>query len=285
MAQRLGDVIRARRAVRGYDREKLAELINCDVGTIGRWERYERPAIHYLVPIREVLDIPIELMDELVLEAMTREENGLRIEGPSFLERVEIDYVQLARELIALDYRTIGHEEEAFEGEAEQWAEVFEALPDTWRLLTKGREIVGNWQFTPLKPDAFAAAKDGSLLDSEISLDNIDDMQFPCVCNAYVPAVICDGQYRVGRSFKNLFDSMFEVLTKLAVNEVFLNEVCVAAWSPASVKLSERLGLRKVGYHRKSAATVPIYVGQMREILCVPELQRFERLRQLYDAV
>ncbi|MGY6409628.1 MAG: helix-turn-helix domain-containing protein [Alkalilacustris sp.] len=163
MGVSLAEIIRARRIVRGMERQDLAAEVGCDVRTVRRWESGCRPLTRYMPALRAALDIPIEEMDQIMLAMLQQKDGQLRIEGPKFLEARGLSCWWLAETLLAMDRRLIGDHPTLGVHEPDQWAEVFESLPDSWRLLTHRGEIVGNWQFVPLAQGLHDEIRDGRL--------------------------------------------------------------------------------------------------------------------------
>lgn len=209
-------------------------------------------------------------------------ETNLKIEGQEYLVRMRITYEQFLEQLISLDYKNIDYSNEDFEGTAEQWAPIYSQHPECWRVLTKGNRIIGYWHFSALNPETMTKAKDGTLVDSRLTLSDIEPLSLPGEYSIYVTAIICEPEFRFGRSFKMLFNSMFEAIEILAKERVFIKDVVLAAWTPASEKLSQRLGFKKIGGLRESETDVGLYQALFQDVLEADDLKEFSTLRNLY---
>ena len=174
MGASLAEIIRARRVVRGMERQDLAAAVGCDVRTVRRWESGYRPLTRHMPALRAALEIPIEEMDRIMLAMLQQKDGQLRIEGPEFLRTRGLSYSWLAETLLAMDRRLISDHPTLGVHEPDQWAAVFEALPDSWRVLTHRGEIIGNWHFVPLAQGAHDEMRDGRLHDADLGLGPID---------------------------------------------------------------------------------------------------------------
>lgn len=182
-----------------------------------------------------------------------------------------------------LDYGNSGDGERNHEGSVSQWAPIYQEHPQNWRLLTQGNDVKGYWHFCALQPDIFNEAAQGQLLESKLSLADIEPLSLPGTYSIYVTAFICDPKLRFGRSFKLLFDSIFIVIEELAKNSIFIEEIVLTAWSDASIKLAERLGFTTTGNLKDTNGDVPVYKAHMDTILERDELHEFTSLRHLYQ--
>lgn len=283
MHARLGNLIRARRRVRGMTVEDLAARIDCEVSTIRRWERDGvPPAARYMPALREVLDIPLSLMDEACLAALSPARPMLRVEGEEYMRRTGKDYAALLTEIIAFDIRNFRITDLADEGTVEQWAPIHEMMPETWRLLTLGERIVGNWHIVPLDDAAYARAKAGDLRDGEISVDAVALISFPGLYNAYLSSFALDPPYRHGRPFQMLFNSLLDCLSRFASDGIFFREILTPGFTIEGRKLLERLGFERIGLYA-GRSDIPLYAAATRVLVARPELGRHEYLQQLYE--
>ena len=246
MGASLAEIIRARRVVRGMERQDLAAAVGCDVRTVRRWESGCRPLTRHMPALREALDIPIEEMDRIMLALLRDRDGRLRIEGPEFLEARGLSHGWLAETLLAMDRRLIDDHPTLGVHDPEQWAPVFEALPDSWRLLTHRGEIVGNWHFVPLAPGVHDEMRAGRLSDSEIHLDHLASLDLPGAFDINVTALVLEPAYRQGKGLVMLLRSLCDQLCQLANRGIHIRRIGAIAWTSQSVLLCRRLGMRPV---------------------------------------
>jgi serine/threonine protein kinase len=186
----------------------------------------------------------------------------------------------LLEALIGLDYQTIDRLTPEHEGEAHLWAPVFGDHPESWKLLIRGpKDIVGYWHFVSLFDDDFERAKQGNLLDSEITTDRVRLFELPGWYNIYVVSICILPQYRKTALIRSLFRSMLETFAEMARNGVFVQEICANAYSPSGVSLCKSLGLSHCRPHDHFGE---IYVGSFRGLLEGTLFDWFPELRALY---
>ena len=246
MGASLAEIIRARRVVRGMERQDLAAAVGCDVRTVRRWESGCRPLTRHMPALRKALDIPLDEMDRIMLALLRDSDGRMRIEGPEFLQTRGLSHEWLAEALLAMDRRLIDDHPTLGVHDPEQWAPVFEALPDSWRLLTHRGEIVGNWHFVPLAPGVHEAMRAGRMRESEIRLDHLASLDLPGAFDINVTALVLEPAYRQGSGLVMLLRSLCDRLCKLAGRGIHVGRVGAIAWTPASVLLCRRLGMTPV---------------------------------------
>ena len=157
---------------------------------------------------------------------------------------------KLLRHLIALDYETTDHLNEANEGTPGQWAPVFMDNPDCWKLLAmRDGELVGYWSFFALKDNVFEMVKKGELNDSEITTDNVVALDQPGVYNIYF-VIICVKEHYRKKGFPLLLNSFLEKLNELNTTNRKIHEVCVNAFTDEGKVLSRNFGLKHAVAHK-----------------------------------
>lgn len=248
-----------------------------------RWESGALPSARHLQRLRETLDISIELMDELVLTAVSTVDHRLKVQGSREIARIGWSLHNTLSEMLALDVRSIPIQNTRHEGTPEGWLPVMEALPDTWRILTRAQSVVGNWHVVPLTPSATERLRKGMLVDSEITLADVETLDLPGCVNIVISAFVLDQAERTPEAFRLLFESMLDFFTQLAERGVFLDRVLAATWTPTSQLLCRRLGFVEVGEITEGADRIPVVEVRARDVFARPELQRFRRLRELYE--
>lgn len=242
----LAEIIRARRIVRGMDRRDLAAAVGCDVRTVRRWECGSQPHTRHIPALREALDIPLKEMDRIVIRMLRERSDGLQIEGPEFLTKRGHSYSWLVETLLEMDRRLIASDPTASIQDANRWIPVFQALPDTWRLLTIRDKIVGNWQFLPLAPGVHDEICAGRLTEADLSLDHLVCLDLPGELDIYISALVVEPAYRQGQGLVMLFRSLSEKLNELSFRGIRFQRVSAIAWTPQSRLLCKRLGMQAV---------------------------------------
>jgi len=139
---------------------------------------------------------------------------------------------RLSENLTALDFGTTDALTLAHEGNANQWGPVFMKHPDTWRLIAARPEaIIGYWHIVPLLSAEYNLIKAGKLFDSQITVDAIPDRKRPGVYDVYFVQVCMLAAYRTPGNVQLLFQTIFDVLTTLADDGVYVREVTANAYT------------------------------------------------------
>lgn len=282
MGASLADMIQARRLVRGMERQDLASAVGCDVRTVRRWESGSRPLARHFPALREALGISIEDMDRVILELVSDRGGRLRIEGPEYLSERGLSHTWLAETLLAMDRRLVGCDPTLGVHDPGQWASIFAALPDSWRLLTHNGEIVGNWQFVPLAQGVHEEMRAGRLHDSQIGLTHSSSLDLKGVFDLNVTALVVEPAYRHGKGLAMLFRSFGAQLCNLALRGIQFSRVSAIAWTPQSVLLCQRLGMRSVrSTNNGTGAFFEVKIGEIHDPLGLTE---FDQLKRHYNA-
>jgi transcriptional regulator with XRE-family HTH domain len=273
----------------GLSVEALAERIDGDAAMVWRWERdLAAPDPQFLPALRDALMLTPPLKAEPAepssdpgfgLDA----EIAIRVEGREHLVRTGKSLRDLVVEVVALDLRLMGVDDPRDGGDVEQWLTFFDAIPDSWSVLSAGDRIVGHWHFVPLTDLALARLLAGDLRDGAIGWDDIDLPLLPGRYRIYLTAMELDPPWRIGRPFQMLIESLIDRVERLARTGVFFREVVAAALTVESRKLCERFGLVRIGSYGGDPS-LPIYVGPIEALLERPELRRRDALRALYAA-
>lgn len=159
-----------------------------------------------------------------------------------------------------------------------QWVDLIKQQPDNRRILLDNGEMIGFWSFTALFNDAFSKAKQGLLLDSEISVAMMP-LMFPGTYNIYIASMMLKDNYRKTLALQQLLFSMIETLEEYALKGVFVNEVCAWAYSESGVALSKSLGLKYTLDHTECGQ---VYCSKAINLLEQPILNDFKTLKALY---
>jgi hypothetical protein len=159
----------------------------------------------------------------------------------------------LLRDLIALDYGTVAGLNERNEGNVQQWSSVFQAHPWAWRILvTKPEmEIVGYWNFVFLADEVWRRAVQGKMFDSEIGVDRIVPPVTRGFYRAYFTMITTRGRHLIRiAAIRALWDSLFRVIHELAVEGIFLGEICTSAATPEGKRVcTQRFKMKWVAHN------------------------------------
>ena len=201
--------------------------------------------------------------------------------GHDFVASIFSNYDDFLKSLIALDYETLGYIDPALEGTVDQWAEIFEAYPDYWRVLTADNEVVGDWHFLPLRPEIAKRARDGKLLDSELCLADIDPLDKPGLYSIYIVSFLIKTQHqRAG--FIKLYKSLIKELESIAARGCVVEQVIIVALSSEARKLCEHMGMSVVSYHEFTANKTPVYAAPLSSMLQNIKTTKPEELERIY---
>jgi hypothetical protein len=216
--------------------------------------------------------------------------DGAESYQPPFLTVADIDNViswgwdgqRLLDELIKLDYQTIEGLTPDHEGHAVQWAPVFMDHPDTWRLLITGPErIVGYWHFVPLFNPEYQEAKQGLLSDGQITTDIVRVMELPGWYDIYFVSICVQPIYRRTPRMRLLYKAFFDVMMELALEGVFIKEVCANAYTRSGEALCKDLGFNFLTNHVDHGK---IYLAQFSDLLEQDISKNYHDLRRLYGS-
>ena len=282
MSVNLAQIIRARRVVRGMGRQDLASAVGCDVRTVRRWECGSRPLTRHMPALREALGISLEEMDRIMLSMLRNGGQQLRIEGPEFLEARGLSHRWLAATLLAMDRRLIDDEPTFGVHDPDKWAPVFEALPDSWRLLTYRSEIVGNWQFVPLAPGLHDESRAGRLNDSDIRLDHLATLDLPGKFDINITALVLETAYRHGKGLMMLLRSLCERFCHLAICGIHIRRIDAVPWIPRSVLLCRRSRMEPVRtIKNRHSVFFEAAVEALTDPLSLPEYARLKAIHEI----
>lgn len=190
--------------------------------------------------------------------------------------------VRLQQALHELDYETMAGLTDEHSGLVEQWGPVFSEHPESWRLLyTQEGELIGYWHFVTLFPNDHESARNGRLLDIDITADRVQAFEIPGTYDIYFAGICIRPEYRRPKVMKTLLWSLLSVLESLAREEVFVGEVCANAFTPGGAAICKSLGMRP---HVKHLDHGEVYLGRLADMLGLQLAQSFGELRSLYGA-
>lgn len=191
--------------------------------------------------------------------------NGLRIGTIDDIIEWGWNGIKLLDEFIRLDYDTLPGLSASHEGDSAQWGPVFMSYPETWRMLFSDPKCLhGYWHFAPLFPSDYELAKNGKLLDSEITIDNIQLFDLPGHYKIYFVQICLQPQLRRGNSTALLFDAVFELLEDLSKRQIFIEELCANAYTPEGLRVCKHFDLL---YQCEHADHGTIYAAPIKSVL------------------
>jgi len=186
------------------------------------------------------------------------------------------------KECMNLDYNTVQGLTQEHEGRMEQWTSIIRENEDTWRLLVNdSKEIIGYWHFVPLFDEEFENAKNGHLLDSDITVDKIPIL-LPGIYNIYFICINIKQMYQKTKAIQLMLDSLMNVLADFAEQEVFFEKVCAQAYTDSGTALCKSLGLK---YHKKHFDSGDVYIQNVLDILERPYFKRNGMLLEQYKKI
>jgi hypothetical protein len=191
------------------------------------------------------------------------------------------DGIRLLDAFIDLDYQTLEDLVDSHEGHSGQWAPIFLNHPDTWRMLTVSPEIIaGYWHFVPLFPHDYNLAKDGVLLDSQITGDKIQFFEFPGWYDIYFVQVCLLPQYKKLKNVQFLFESIFDVLDSLSINGIYVREICANAYTDVGKALCKTFNFK---FYKEHSEHGSIYVGSVYDVLQSSLAKKYDSLCVRYQ--
>ncbi len=165
-------------------------------------------------------------------------------------------------------------------GDIANWVSIMMDHPDTWRLLVTGpRQIIGYWHFIPLFDEQYASAKNGRLIEGELTVDKIPLFELSGQYNVYFSTICIKKPFRRYAATCLLFKALFTHFTDLAKKKIFIREVCANAWTPEGEAICKSLKLDYLKEHRKAGK---IYYAPFSKILKSEPLKRYPDLAKLY---
>lgn len=256
MTSKLSAAIRAGLHQKGMSQSGLAENIGVSNNTVTSWVKDRHlPDKESLTELKRFFDWREGKIVELLEDWFENShgEKNYRIAGHEFVaSKYNGDYEAFLTDLIALDEATIAGICSEHEGTPQQWAPIFFHSPYTWRIIVNGDEIVGYWQFVCVKDTFYKAILEGSIVDSEISVEMLD---FPVVegrYKAYMPIIAVRSQDRGATTLNLLLSALSKTLTDLAKNDILIEDCCATNFSFEGKRLCELIGMEHVHRHPRA---------------------------------
>lgn len=193
--------------------------------------------------------------------------------------RIE-DYICEVRK-IWLDI--VGDMPEEYIGDVDKWIQIINDHPESRKVLLTGKnELVGYWEFDPLFDEAFKKAKEGELLEGDMTINDIPYL-IPGVYNIYFENICISNNYKKtitkSLALKKMIFSIIDTLEELARNDTFINEICTWAYTESGIVLCKSLGLKYYKDHEESGE---VYCGTIYDLLNHPICNDFTKIKELY---
>ena len=170
-------------------------------------------------------------------------------------------------------------------GDREKWAKIHMEHSETRKALLNGEDkIVGYYEFDPLFDEIFDKAKEGKLSEGDMSIEDIPFL-IPGSYNIYFEniCIVSEGKSRAKSvALKKVLYSIINTLEKLALDGVFINEICTWAYTPSGIVLCKSLGLK---FHKKHEETGEVYCGTIHDLLSHSICNEFPLLKELYGMI
>lgn len=231
------------------------EYLKSDFKTI------DKKAYGNFFSIKENENVAVYSMDELLKKGWTLE--------------------KFAKAMLNLFYATIDNLAEENTSTLEEMIEIIKSQPETNRLLIDSTgKAVGCWTFDPLFNDAFERDKKGEFYVKEFATDDTIPALLPGIHNIHFGAICLVDEYRNPTVFSRLLFSMIEYIEELALNGVFIGEICTQAYTKNGRSLAISLGLDYCCEHKDGHGKV--YCGTMLDLSKKDLLRDFKVLRSLY---
>jgi hypothetical protein len=165
-------------------------------------------------------------------------------------------------------------------GGIEQWIKIVKEYPDNSRILLNDKnEMVGFWDFVTLFDDEYKRLKSGKLNDCELTVDIMPPM-IPGTYNIYFASICLKDNYKKTLALQKLLISMLNVFEELALNGVFIDEICTWAYTNSGIALSKALGFE---YHIEHKEHGKIFCTTMVDLLKQPLAKKFKTLKAFYN--
>ena len=132
------------------------------------------------------------------------------------------------------------------EGEFENWVPVFAKSPFSSRYLVDSKlNILGYWHFVALKPRLYKRALKGTLVDGEITSDEIYSLNKRGHYNMYFVEIVITPELIDTDAIIMLNDSLYASIYDFATNGVFFDEMILNAFTKYGLKRALDLGKRR----------------------------------------
>ncbi len=187
---------------------------------------------------------------------------------------------RLLRKLISLDHHLLGDTlNEDREGTVSQWSPVFMARPEGWAVIAASdRKIVGYYSFFALTDSAFKEAREGRLLDREVTIENTLPLDIPGVYKGYF--VLLGAHRNSPRAGARLLESVFVELEALGERGILFEEMIANAFTPDGKRICEGFGMTRLCEHEDFGIVYSLKLAPWPQRL---SFKRWDGLRAVYQ--
>jgi len=193
------------------------------------------------------------------------------------------DAKKIAIQLVENDYITCNGISEDNEGDAQQWAKFLQNSTETFQFLLNGEnQIIGNWSILALNKQMFDDAKDGRLLEKDITYEKGEMIAFPDNYYGYVLAFSLLPDYRTMQNYMKIINSFYGQIEVYAENGIYFKEWCMNVFSPEIENLVKKLGFV---YLCDNITFGKIYHQKFIPLPNNSIVSKFPRLKELYETV
>jgi hypothetical protein len=178
----------------------------------------------------------------------------IKVEGADWVDfRFSESYESFLRELVGLDYASVPDLNQENEGLPGQWAPIFKASPDTWRVLVyRDSVIVGYWSFFFVAPkfisDLSAGIKSEGEFDPSDFRAPTSGESGPIFVSmvALHPALTRMGSAVRRRASRLLYSSMLSAIDELNDRGISPTDVYMVPYSNEAERLSRDLNFTRL---------------------------------------
>jgi len=189
---------------------------------------------------------------------------------------------KIAIQIVENDYITCNGIDEDNEGDAQQWEKFIQNSTETFQFLLNGEnEIIGNWSILALNEQMFAEAKEGRLLEKDITYEKSEMIAFPDTYYGYMLAILLMPDYRNMKNYMQLVNSFYAQLEAYAEDGIFFKEWCMNVFSSEIENIVKKLGFVYLCDNIKFGK---IYHQVFIPLPKNPIVDKFPRLKELYEA-
>jgi predicted MPP superfamily phosphohydrolase len=187
---------------------------------------------------------------------------------------------RLLDEIVQLDRECIPEMTSVDEGTPSQWLPIRMQHPDTMRIIIdKPESLSGYWSFVPLFDSDFKLAKEGKLVESELTADRIPEFELGGRYHMYFVMMALKPQFRHCEAIHALYHSFFNTIEDLAEKGVFFDEVVTNAYTPNGVGVCKSLGMQFLTKHVNHG---DIYWTKLYPLPNIPAVKEHPKLSSLY---
>ncbi|MDR0312127.1 MAG: toll/interleukin-1 receptor domain-containing protein [Treponema sp.] len=189
----------------------------------------------------------------------------------------------IAIQLVENDYINCNGIGEENEGNAPQWAKFVQNSTETFQFLLNGEnKIVGDWSILALNKQMFDEAKEGRLLEKDITYEKSEMIVFPDIYYGYVLAITLLPDYRTMQNYMQIINSFYAQLEIYAENGIFFKEWCMNIFSSEIENLMKKMGFV---YLCDNMTFGKIYHQIFIPLPKNPLINKFPKLKQFYEGL